>query len=93
MSGHAGAGDSDSDDGAFIDQLRLKHSLREGTRIAVASTGKQNKTAKGSSLTGGGSFQSMGACWAAVSHYYYWVPHELGQASAPSGCFPGCRQG
>lgn len=58
-------GDDDDDDAAFISAAMSKQNKRAGTEVAkrvVASgsgKGKKNKVASGT-ITGGGSFQSMG---------------------------------
>lgn len=60
-----GADDGDDDDAAFISAAMSKQNKKAGTEVAkraVASTsgkGKKNKVASGT-ITGGGSFQSMG---------------------------------
>ena len=60
---------SDSEDeAAFMEQLRLKHKLKEGVKVA-AQTSKKQDSSKGS-MTGGGSFQSLGSMhWSRVLVY------------------------
>ena len=55
-------GDDEEDDAAFIAAASQRRNVRAGVDVAKkASKSKQNKSVSGT-VSGGGSFQSMGTC-------------------------------